>query len=200
MGQVFDDEGKVYPVTLISAGPMTVTQVKSAEKDGYNAIQFGFGEMALDRASKPAKGMLVKALGATTKGFRVFKEWRIKNVKKAPELKVGDKVDVSTLTEGEKVNVVATSKGKGFASVIKRHGFKGQPRTHGQKHSEHAPGSIGGGLRNKVPKGMRMAGRMGSDTITIKNLKVVKIDKDSNAVLLKGSIPGNRGTLVQIYN
>ena len=200
MGQVFDEEGKVFPVTLIKAGPVTVTQIKNAEKDGYGAVQFGFDEIPLDRADKPQKGKLVKVLGPTAKGFRTFKEWRIKNGKKVPDVKVGDKIDVSSLAEGELVNVVAISKGKGFASVIKRHGFKGQPRSHGQKHSEHAPGSIGGGLRNKVPKGMRMAGRMGSDTVTIKNLKIVKIDKDSNTLLLKGSIPGRKGTLVEIYN
>ena len=111
---------------------------------------------------------------------------------------MGETITVDIFNEGEKVHVVSTSKGKGFQGVVKRHGFHGGPRTHGQKHSEREPGSIGGGLRNKVPKGMRMAGRMGGDRITIKNLEIVGVDEENNQLLIKGAIPGRRGTLVEI--
>jgi len=201
MGQIFDEDGKCYPVTLVSVGPITVIQVKTKEKDGYDAVQFGYGKKDLQRVGKPMAGKLAKALKDKAVGFKYIKEWRLKDGDpNTMELKVGDVLDASVLVEGEKVNVSATSKGKGFQGVIKRHGFKGQPRTHGQKHCERAPGSIGGGLRNKVPKGMRMAGRMGSDRITVKNLVVMKVNKEANEVLLRGAIPGNRGALVEIKN
>jgi large subunit ribosomal protein L3 len=115
-------------------------------------------------------------------------------------MKVGDVIDVSSFAAGDKLQVSGTSKGKGFQGVVKRHGFAGGPRTHGQKHSEREPGSIGGGLRTHVPKGMRMAGRMGSDRITQKNLKVVLVDLENNLLLIKGAIPGVRGSLVEIVS
>ena len=195
--QIFDDNGVCHPVTAVSVGPMVVTQVKGKEKDGYNAIQFGYEKTALEKVSKPAKGKFSKALGVNATAFKHLKEWRMKG-DEVSSMKVGDTVDASLLKEGEKIIVSSVSKGKGFQSVIKRHGFKGQPRSHGQKHSEHAPGSIGGGLRNKVPKGMRMAGRMGADRVTVKGLTVMKVDKDNNLVLIKGAIPGRKGTLVEI--
>jgi len=197
MSQVFDKDGKCYPVTIVSAGPITVTQVKGKEKDGYNSLQFGYDVISLDKLNKPLKGKLAKALGEKATGFRLLKELRYKG-EEIPEMKVGDTLDVSSFEEGQKVNVAAISKGKGFQSAIKRHGFGGGPRSHGQKHCENAPGSIGGGLRNKVPKGMRMAGRMGSDRITVKNLTIMNIDKDNNLILLRGAIPGRRGTIVEI--
>jgi large subunit ribosomal protein L3 len=113
-------------------------------------------------------------------------------------MKVGDKVEVGIFVEGEKVEISSISKGKGFQGVVKRHGFGGGPRTHGQKHSEREPGSIGGGLRNRVPKNMRMAGRMGGDRVTVKNLKIVKVDASNNRLYIKGAVPGRRGTLVEI--
>ncbi len=197
MLQIFDENGKCHPVTAVSAGPLTVIQVKDKKKDGYDAVQFGYDKLSLDKVNSPMSGKMVAALGGGAVGFRHIKEMRIKG-EKVPDLKVGDIVTVDSLEEGGKVNIASISKGKGFQSAIKRHGFKGGPRSHGQKHCERAPGSIGGGLRNKVPKGMRMAGRMGSDRITVKGLTVMKIDKENNIILIKGAIPGRRGTLVQI--
>ncbi len=197
MTQVFDENGNVWPVTLVSAGPVTVTALKNKEKDGYEAVQMGFGKKSLDRTSKAVRGHLAKNLKDKASGFQYLREWRPAS---ASSLNIGDTVDLGAFEAGESVTVAAISKGKGFQSVIKRHGFKGGPRSHGQKHSERAPGSIGGGLRNKVPKGMRMAGRMGSDRTTVRNLKIVQIDKENNTVAISGAIPGRRGTLVEIYN
>lgn len=197
MTQVFDESGRCHPVTVLSVGPMTVVQVKNKEKDGYNAIQFGFEKLPLERVVKPASGKFVSSLGANASAFRYLKELRLED-DRTPELNDGDVVNPDVLKEGDKVSVSAISKGKGFQSAIKRHGFKGGPRSHGQKHCERAPGSIGGGLRNKVPKGMRMAGRMGADRITIKGVSVVKVDVENGLLLLKGAIPGRRGTLVEI--
>jgi large subunit ribosomal protein L3 len=129
--------------------------------------------------------------------FADLKEFRLKPADKV-EVKEGDVIDASTFVAGDKIQVSSISKGKGFQGVVKRHGFAGGPRTHGQKHSEREPGSIGGGLRTHVPKGMRMAGRMGSDRITQKNLKVVFVDQENNLILIKGAITGKRGTLVEI--
>ena len=198
MTQVFDENGTVYPVTLVSAGPVMVTSVKSKEKDGYEAVQLGYGKKSLNKAVKPVRGHLGKNLKEKATGFNVLKEWRPKD--KAASLSVGDVVNLDSFAEGEKVTVSSISKGKGFQSVIKRHGFHGGPRSHGQKHSERAPGSIGAGGRQGVIKGMRMAGRMGSDRITVRNLKIIQIDKDNNLLAIKGAIPGRRGTLVEIYS
>ncbi|MBI5140327.1 MAG: 50S ribosomal protein L3 [Candidatus Vogelbacteria bacterium] len=198
MSQVFDEDGNVHPVTVISASPVTVTDIKSAEgKDGYSAVQVGYGEKSLNKMNKAERGHLGKKLGVKARGFKYLREFRVND---EPVLNIGDSVDLSAFTEGEKVTVSAISKGKGFQGVIKRHGFHGGPRSHGQKHSERAPGSIGAGGRQGVMKNMRMAGRMGSDRVTIKNLELVKIDKDNNLVLISGAVPGRRGTLVEIYN
>jgi large subunit ribosomal protein L3 len=129
--------------------------------------------------------------------YKNLQEFRLKPADKT-EVKEGDVIDVSIFTAGDSLQVTSVSKGKGFQGVVKRHGFKGGPRTHGQKHSEREPGSIGGGLRTHVPKGMRMAGRMGSDRITQKNLSVVFVDKEANVMLIKGAVAGKRGTLVEI--
>jgi large subunit ribosomal protein L3 len=189
MTQVFDEKGNVHPATILSAGPLSVTQIKTKETDGYDAVQVGLGTRKEKNISKPVLGHL-KGLNA-----RFIKEFRIEDTTK---FKVGDKIDLSAFVAGDVVEVSGTTKGKGFQSVIKRHGFKGQPRSHGQKHSENAPGSIGGGLRNKVPKNMRMAGRMGGERVTIKNLKVLGVDQDNNQLLISGAIPGRRGTLVEV--
>ncbi len=191
MTEYFREDGKVVPVTIVSAGPTVVTQVKTKEKDGYSAVQVGYGAKHAKNVNKAQKGHF-KDLG----NFRFVREF-------APDqdldCKVGDTFTADQLfAVGDKVVVSGISKGKGFQGVVKRHGFAGGPRTHGQKHSEREPGSIGGGLRTHVPKGMRMAGRMGSDRITQKNLEVVFVDKDNNVMLLKGAVPGVRGSLIEI--
>jgi large subunit ribosomal protein L3 len=191
MGEFFSEEGTVFPVTVLSVGPVTVTRVFEKSKDGYNAVQVGYGVQKEYRLSKARKGQTKGAL------YKDLKEFRLKPTD-ASEAKEGDVIDVSAFEPGDKLQVSSISKGKGFQGVVKRHGFGGGPRSHGQKHSEREPGSIGGGLRTHVPKGMRMAGRMGSDRITQKNLKVVFVDKENNLMLIKGAIAGKRGTLVEI--
>lgn len=191
MTQIFADDGKVIPATVISAGPMTIVQVKTEEKDGYRAAQFGFGPRKAKNIPKAQIGHM-KDLGT----FAHLKECRL-DVGDA-EPKVGDKVDAGVFAPGDTVVVSSISKGKGFQGVVKRHGFAGGPRTHGQKHSEREPGSIGGGLRNKVPKGMRMAGRMGGERVSVKNLKIVQIKQAENILIVSGAVPGRRGTLVEI--
>jgi large subunit ribosomal protein L3 len=190
MTQVFDEAGVVYPVTVVKTSPNIVTQVKTKDRDGYEAIQVGFGVRKEKNINNAQKGH-TKDLG----NFEVMREFRTTDVKT-----VGDALDLSQFVEGEKITVTAISKGKGFQGVVKRHGFHGGPRTHGQKHSEREPGSISGGNREggRVPKGMRMAGRMGGDSITVQNLKVVQIDNEKGEILIKGALPGRRGTLVEI--
>lgn len=192
MTQVFNDDGAVVPATVVSAGPIVVTQVKNKDRDGYSAVQVGYGVRKAKNLSKAVKGH-VKELGS----FSHLKEFRVE-AGDVGETKVGDSFAADVFAAGDKITVSAISKGKGFQGVVKRHGFHGGPRSHGQKHSEREPGSIGGGLRNKVPKGMRMAGRMGGDRITVKNLKVVETNKAENLILVSGAIPGRRGTLVEI--
>jgi large subunit ribosomal protein L3 len=189
MAQVFDENG-VHPVTIVVTGPNTVTHVKTKEKDGYAALQIGYGEKKAKNLSKALKGHL-KDHG----NFRYIKEYRVKNGE-LPAMNVGDKIEPSAFAVGDKVVVRAISKGKGFQGVVKRHGFKGGPRSHGQKHSEREPGSISHGLRTGPRRGLRMAGRMGADTITVKNLKVIDVQADH--ILISGAIPGRRGTLVEV--
>jgi large subunit ribosomal protein L3 len=190
MTQIFDDLGKVYPVTIVKVDPLTVVSNKEVSKDGYEALVLGYGTRNSKNISKPVKGNM-KGLG-DFKGLIEFKT--------SEKLNSGDKVDLSSFNEGDAITVTSISKGKGFQGVVKRHGFAGGPRTHGQKHSEREPGSIGGGGRDggRVAKGKRMAGRMGSDTITIKGLKIVKIDSDNSLVYIKGAIAGRKGTLIKI--
>ncbi len=190
MTQIFDKEGRVVPVTVVEAGPMVVTQVKTIEKDGYKAVQIGMGTQKESRISKPVRGHM-KNFGL----FRTLKEFRTDAAFTA-----GDKIDVSSFTEGDVVVVSAVSKGKGFQGVVKRHGFGGGRRTHGQKHSEREPGAIGGGGRagGRVAPGMRMAGRMGGDRITVKNLVVAQVNAAENLILIRGAIPGRRGTEVEV--
>lgn len=198
MTQVFDEKGNVVPVTVLEATPMTITQIKTVATDGYDAVQVGYGTKKEKNISKAVKGH-VKGLG-NFKFIQEFRAYDEKDVKAIAGMKTGDKIDISTFKEGDKITVSSISKGKGFQGVIKRHGFKGQPRTHGQKHSERAPGSISGGTREggRVPKAMRMAGRMGSDLITISGLKIVQIDAATNEILVLGAMAGKRGTLVEI--
>lgn len=194
MTQIFDEDGKVHPVTVVNAGPMTVVSVRTKEKDGYTAVQYGYGARKEKNISKAVLGH-TKAQGV----FRYLREARLAT-DETSAANPGDTIDVSVFTAGEKVEVSGISKGKGFQGVVKRHGFKGGPRSHGQKHSEREPGSIGGGGRagGRVAKGMRMAGRMGADRITVKNLKVIAVDPAKNQIFVEGAIPGRRGTLIEI--
>ncbi len=193
MAEYFSPDGKVFPVTIVSAGPVTVTRVFEKSKDGYNAVQIGFGTKKEYKITKGEKGAMKGG------SYEVLKEFRLKDSDKN-DAKEGDIIDVSVFSPGDKLQVTSVSKGKGFQGVVKRHGFHGGPRSHGQKHSEREPGSIGGGLRTRVPKGMRMAGRMGGDKITQKNLEVIFLEKENNILLVKGSLPGRRGTLVEIVS
>src|SRR3990167_2866789 len=190
MTQVFDEAGVVRAATVITAGPLTVTQVKTDEKDGYKALQVGFGARKESSVSQPQRGHL-KDLPLV----RHMAEY-------APEgdAKRGDIIDVSIFAPGDVVAVSAISKGKGFQGVVKRHGFHGGPRSHGQKNKERAPGSIGGGGRagGRVVKGMRMGGRMGGERVTVKHLHVLQVDAATNTLLISGAVPGRPGTLVEI--
>ncbi|MES2213987.1 MAG: 50S ribosomal protein L3 [Patescibacteria group bacterium] len=191
MTQVFDEQGLTYPVTVLSATPSTVVAVKEMVKDGYKAAQIGFGEKREKNITKALLGHMKGAKHAH------LKEYRLED---GEAINVGDILDVSTFAEGDTVSVTAVSKGKGFQGVVKRHGFKGGRRSHGQKHSEREPGSIGGGGRagGRVMAGMRMAGRMGGDRVTVKNLKIVKIVPETHEIMIGGAVPGRRGTLVEI--
>ncbi len=190
MTQVFDEKGVVSAATILTAGPLTVTQVKGKEKEGYDAAQIGFGSRKEKNTNAAQKGHL-KDLAM----FRHLREFPIEG-----EMKRGDTIDVSIFTPGDVVSVSAVSKGKGFQGVVKRHGFSGGPRSHGQKNKERSPGSIGGGGRagGRVVPGMRMAGRMGGDRVTVKNLKVLQVDLATNTLVISGAIPGKPGTLVEI--
>lgn len=189
MTQIFDEKGVVHAATIIAAGPLTITQVKTKEADGYEAVQVGFAARKEKNVSKPVRGHL-KELGA----FRYLREFPDTGKER------GAVIDVSVFTPGDSVTVSAISKGKGFQGVVKRHGFAGGPRTHGQKNMERAPGSIGGGGRagGRVVKGMRMAGRMGGDRITVRNLRILQVDQATNTLLVSGAVPGAPGTLVEI--
>ena len=191
MTQIFGEDGKVYPVTVLNTGSAVVTQIKTKEKDGYEAVQIGFGEKKAKNISKALKGHMKDA------NFRYLKEFK---VSPDSECKVGSKIEINNFAKGDKIEIVSFSKGKGFQGVVKRHGFKGGPRTHGQKHSEREAGSIGGGGRagGRVIKGMRMAGRMGNDRITLKKVEIIAVDSEKNQILVKGSVPGRKGTLVEI--
>jgi len=191
MAEYFSEDGTVFPVTIVSVGPVTVTRIFEKSKDGYDSVQVGFGAQKKERITKSRAGAMKGAF------YKILKEFRLKSTD-MNLTKEGEVIDVSVFAPGDKVSVTSISKGKGFQGVVKRHGFSGGPRTHGQKHSEREPGSIGGGLRTHVPKGMRMAGRMGSDRTTQKNLQVVFVDKENNLMLIKGAVAGRRGTLVEI--
>ena len=188
MDQVFLPDGKVAPVTVVQAGPCQVTQVKSMEKDGYQAVQIGWQEKK--RLSKPLLGHL-KSLPK----FRHLKEFRIDE---SQELARGQRLTVGIFEIGDKVKVTGVSKGRGFQGVVKRHGFHGSPASHGHKDQLRMPGSIGSTDAARVFKGKRMAGRMGTDQVTVNNLEVIKIDQENNLIYLKGALPGARNGLILI--
>ncbi|MFV0237130.1 MAG: 50S ribosomal protein L3 [Flavobacteriales bacterium] len=186
MTSLFDESGKNIPCTVIVAGPCTVTQVRTEEVDGYSAIQLGFDDKKEKNAGKAAVGHFKKA--GTTPKYKVAEFV----ADYTDELKLGDVVDASVFVEGEYVDVAGTSKGKGFQGVVKRHGFAGVGQsTHGQHNRLRAPGSIGAGSDpSRVFKGMRMAGRMGGERVTVQNLQVLKVDAEKNLLIVKGSVPG----------
>ena len=190
MTQVFDDAGVVRAVTIITAGPLTVTQVKGKETDGYEAAQVGFGTAKAKNKTKPVLG---QGKGVAYKALREMRT-------EGATFEIGQTIDVTVFAVGDVVAVSSISKGKGFQGVVKRHGFKGGPRSHGQKNKERSPGSIAGAGRagGRVSLGMRMGGRMGGDRVTVRNLKVVQIDKDTNTLLLSGAVPGKPGSLIEI--
>jgi large subunit ribosomal protein L3 len=206
MTQIFDDKGIVHPVTVLKAGPMVVTQVKFVPTDGYSAIQVGYGERRAKNINKaqlgqmPARNASQSDAGGKGVNYMYLREVRLEDTKGDPLYAVGDSIDLSNFAAGDLVTVSSISKGKGFQGVVKRHGFGGAPRSHGQKHSEREPGSIGGGGRDggRVAKGKRMAGRMGGDRITSKGLTVVSVKPETGEIFIRGAVPGRRGTLVEV--
>lgn len=207
MTQLFDQEGNVIPVTVIEAGPCYVTQIKTIETDGYNAVQLGFGQIKEKRLQRPRAGHL-GLLKSSDKhpvrrefpnpvpSLRYLREFRVKDV---DQYELGAQVDVTVFDEGDRVDVVGKTKGRGFAGVMKRHGFGGGPITHGQSDRQRSPGSIGStSTPGRVFKGMRMAGRMGNHRVTSQNLEVVKVDLEHNLLAVRGSVPGPKGGLVLV--
>jgi large subunit ribosomal protein L3 len=194
MTQVYAEDGRAIPVTVIEAGPCVVVQRKSPEKDGYSAVQLGLVEAArkIKRVNKPTKGHFEKA---GVPPCRVLREFR---VDAAAEVKVGDKVSVELFAPGDTITVIGVSKGKGFQGVVKRHHFRGGAATHGSMF-HRAPGSIGASaFPSRVLKGMRAGGHMGSDQVTVRNIKVVRVDAAQNTLVVRGSIPGSGGGYVVI--
>jgi large subunit ribosomal protein L3 len=197
MSRIFDKEGRAVPVTLIEAGPCQITQIKTKAKDGYETVQIGFF---------PKK----KKIKKTEKGkeFRYLREFKGEEDKSSSspfaaarvngDYKLGDKIDVSIFQEGDIVKVSGISKGKGFAGVVKRWGFAGRSRTHGTKHELRAPGSVGSTFPQRVVKGKKLAGRMGAERVTVKNLKIVRVDPENNLIAVRGAVPGRKGTLLEI--
>jgi large subunit ribosomal protein L3 len=195
MTSVYDDNGVSVPCTVIEAGPCFVTQIKTKDKDGYDSIQLGFDQKAERLVNEPLKGHFAKA---GSKAMRLLREFRNFS---GLTLALGQEVRVDAMfTQGDTVDVSARSKGKGFQGVVRRHHFGGVgSQTHGQSDRQRAPGSIGGSsYPSRVFKGMRMAGRMGFDNVTVRNLKVIKVIPESNLILVKGSIPGAKNTYVTI--
>jgi len=192
MTQIFDEQGVAYPVTLIEAGPCYVTQIRRPEKEGYSAVQLGFGEI---NPKKLTGGELGHLKANDIPPLRYLREFRVK----APEINVGEKVTVETFAIGERVDVIGTSKGKGFAGGVKRYGFRGGPKTHGQSDRLRAPGSRGSGTTpGRVYKGSRSPGHMGTDRVTVQALKVVLVDSERNLIGVHGAVPGPKGGLIMI--
>ncbi|MCX6721321.1 MAG: 50S ribosomal protein L3 [Candidatus Staskawiczbacteria bacterium] len=185
MSQMFDKDGKLTPVTLVSAGPCYVLQKKTKDKDGYEALQLGYEK--IEKKSKVKKTMKGKE-------YRYIRE--IRDYKS--ELQNGSEVSVSEFAEGDMVKVSGISKGKGFQGGVKRHGFSGRNATHGVKHEHRTIGSTGSRFPQHVMKGRKMPGRMGSDRTSVKNLKIMKIDKDNNLLVIKGAVPGRKGILLEV--
>ncbi|MEV6069901.1 50S ribosomal protein L3 [Nocardia sp. NPDC052001] len=191
MTQVFDEKNRVVPVTVVKAGPNVVTQIRTAERDGYAAIQIAYGAIDPRKVNKPVSGQFAKA-GVTPR--RHITEIRVADV---DSFAVGQEIGADAFEEGTYVDVTGTSKGKGFAGTMKRHGFAGQGASHGAQAVHRRPGSIGGcSTPGRVFKGMRMSGRMGNDRVTTQNLSVHKVDAENGLLLIKGAIPGRTGGIV----
>lgn len=187
MSEIFDDEGKVIPITLIEAGECEILQVKTKEKDGYSAVQIGFEK--IDKKKKIKKSL-------SHRPFKYVKEFR----DESKDYKVGDVIKVSLFKEGDIVDISGISKGKGFAGAVKRWGFSGKDKTHGVKHEERTIGSVGASWPERVIKGKKMPGRAGGKRVTVKNLKVIKVDAENNLLAVKGAVPGPKGTLLVIHS
>lgn len=193
MTRIFTADGLAHAGTILLAEPITVTQVKTKEgKDAYAAVQVGMGERRAKNVSKPVLGH------AKGKGYETIREFRTDD-----SAAVGDTISADVFAVGDTVRVSGLTKGKGFAGVVKRHGFHGGPRSHGQKHTERSPGSIGGSggrAGGRVAKGMRMAGRMGGDRVTVANLKVLAVDPKAGEIIVSGAVPGRRGTVLEVVS
>jgi large subunit ribosomal protein L3 len=183
MSQIFNEKRETVPVTLIEAGPCYVTQIKEKNKDGYQALQIGFVKKS-KKVKKTEKG----------KEYKYLREFPVLD----SQVSIGDKIDISIFKEGEKVKISGKSKGKGFQGGVKRWGFSGRNATHGVKHEHRTLGSVGSAFPERVIKGRKMPGRMGFERVTVKNLEIVKIDKENNLLAVKGAIPGAKGTFLEI--
>ena len=192
MTQIFNEEGKVIPVTVIEAGPCVVSQVKTEETDGYNSIQLGFGAIKESKVNKPERGHFTKANIAPA---RYLREFRVDSIE---DVKVGDELKADIFMAGDKIDIQGTSKGKGFQGVIKRHGQHRGPMGHGSMYHRR-PGSMGStSTPGRVFKGKKLPGHMGAETVTIQNLEVVRVDLDKNVILVKGSVPGVKGAILKL--
>lgn len=194
MTQIFTEDGSLIPVTVLEAVPNVVTQVKTVENDGYSAVQVGFGEIREKLVNKPRKGHFAKA-GVAVKRF--LREFRLED---SENFKVGDEIKADVFAAGEKVDVTATSKGKGFQGAIHRHGLHRGPMAHGSKYHRHAGSNGACSDPSKVFKGKKMPGHMGSVRVTIQNLEVVRVDAEKNLILVKGAVPGSKKALVMLKN
>lgn len=193
MTQLWDENNRVVPVTVIQAGPCVVTQIRTPENDGYNAVQLGFGAIKAKKVTQPAAGHFAKA-DVTPRKYLI--ELRTAN---ASEFELGQELTAEVFAGGETVDVTGTTKGKGTAGVMKRHGFKGLRASHGVHRKHRSPGSIGGcATPGRVFKGLRMAGRMGNDKVTVQNLKIHAVDAERGLLLVRGAVPGNKGSLVVV--
>ena len=193
MTQVFTEAGNLVPVTVVEAGPCLVVQVKTEEKEGYTAVQLGFGEKKEKQTNKPLKGHFAKA---GVKPLRFLREFRI-SPEEADQYKVGEAIDVSLFKAGELVDVVGQAKGKGFAGGVKRHNFNRGPMSHGSMYHRR-PGSLGATGPERVFKGRKLPGRMGGNRVTIQGLEIIKIDPEKNLLLIKGAVPGRNGAFFQV--
>ena len=193
MTQFFNEDGVVIPATIVIVPKTVVTQIKTKERDGYESVQLASGEQKEQRIPKALKGHF-KDIG----NFRYLKEFRPKEGEDISSYKVGDEINIDIFEVGDRVQVAGTSKGKGFQGGVKRHGFSGAPTSHGHRHDTRRPGSIGATGPQRVFKGTRMAGRMGNDRVLVKNLTIVAVDKEHGQLLIKGAVPGKKGTLLEI--
>ncbi len=194
MTQIFDDSGNVIPVTVLEVGPCYVTQVRTTERDGYTAIQLGFGETKPQRLTKGQLGHLKRN---NLPALRYLREFRVRNGD--VDVEEGQEIKADVFEIGERVDVIGTSKGRGFAGTVKRHHFNRQPVTHGASDRTRAPGSIGAGSTpGRVIKGMRMGGHMGSERVTMENLEVVVVDVEQNMIAVRGSVPGSNGGIIML--